>query len=57
LEELSLPSAYQIVPVDVITSFVKISGCSLRSFSMTLNVSAYYEGLMSFLPLIPSPKT
>jgi hypothetical protein len=43
--------------MDVITSFFKRSACSLRSFSMILEDSAYLAGFMRLLPLIPSLKT
>jgi F-box-like len=56
LEELSL-SSYSNVKMNIIASFFERSACSLRSFSMIFEVSAYLEGFMSLLPLIPSLKT
>ena len=56
LEELSLSRHYNLT-MEVIASFLKRSACSLHSFSMIFIVSAYFEGFMSLLQLMPSLKT
>ena len=61
LEEFSLPnydSPSRSMSTTVITSFLRRSGCSLRSFSMIFGtVSPYIEGLMNLLQSMPSLNT
>ena len=57
LEELSLPRYYNW-PMDVITPFLRISACSLRSFSAIFSIfPLYYERFMSLLESMPSLNT
>ena len=55
LEELSISEYPE--SMGNITSLFERSACSLRSFSVTFNVSNHFEEFMSLLPLIPSLKT
>ena len=54
LEEFSLPE--DCTPsIEVITSFIRRSACSLRSFSVVFSITQpYSEGLMSLLQSMPS---
>jgi hypothetical protein len=57
LEEFSLPKYYN-PSMEVITSFLRRSACSLRSFSMVLsNFPPYFEGFMNILQSLPSLNT
>ena len=54
LEEFRLPTYYD-PSMDVITSFVRRSACSLRSFTMVFSTSQpYFERFMSILQSMPS---
>jgi hypothetical protein len=54
LEEFSLPDYYN-PSMEVITSFLKRSACSLRSLSMIFSVfPPYFEGFMRLLQSMPS---
>ena len=58
LEEFSLPRSYYNPSLDVTTSFLKRSACSLRSFSMIFSISPpYFERFMSLLQSMPSLNT
>ena len=49
LEEFSLPNYYNPSKMEVITSFLRRSACSLRSFSIMFSIFApYFENLMIF---------
>jgi F-box-like len=62
LEELGLSSESPAPPEETAYLFERAayfferSACSLRSFSITFNVSKHFERFMSLLPLIPSLK-
>jgi hypothetical protein len=57
LEEFSLPNYYN-PSMEVITSFLRRSACSLRSFSMIFsNFPPYFEGCMNLLQSMPSLDT
>ena len=57
LEEFSLPRYYSS-SVEAITSFLRRSACSLRSFSMTFSTfPPYFEGFMGLLQSMPSLNT
>ena len=57
LEELSLPD-YSITSMETITSFLRRSACSLRSFSTLLSgLPPYFEGFMNLLQSMPSLNT
>jgi F-box-like len=54
LEEFSLPNYYN-PSMEVISSFLRRSACSLRSFSVISNFSPlYFEGFMNLLQSMPS---
>ena len=54
LEEFSLPR-YHIPSIEVITSFLRISACSLHSFSMIFSIfPPSFEGFMKLLQSMPS---
>jgi F-box-like len=54
LEEFSLPHYYN-PSMEIITSFLRRSACSLRSFSVMFAISSpYFEGFMSLLRSMPS---
>ena len=54
LEELNLPR-YYIPRIEVITSFLERSTCSLRSYSMIFSVfPQYFDGFMNILQSMPS---
>ena len=57
LEELGLPYYYNPT-IEVITSFLRRSACSLRSLSMNFsNIPPHYENFMRLLQSIPSLNT
>ena len=57
LEEFSLPNYYH-PSIEAVTSFLRRSACSLRSFTMILNTfPPYFEGFMSLLQSMPSLNT
>ena len=57
LEEFNLPR-YYIPRIEVITSFLRRSACSLRSFSMIFSIfPQYFEGFMNILQSMPSLTT
>ena len=57
LEEFSLPR-YYTPSIEVLTSFLRRSACSLRSFTVIFSISPQYlEGFMSLLQSIPSLET
>ena len=54
LEEFKLP-AYYIPSMEIVTSFLRRSACSLRSFTVMVSIfPPYFEGLMSLLESLPS---
>ena len=54
LEELSLPNYYN-PSMEVITSFLRRSTCSLRSFTVMFSISpTYFEGFINILQSMPS---
>ena len=57
LEEFCLPKYYN-ASTEVVTSFLRRSACSLRSFSMIFSTfPPYFEGFMSLLQSMPSLNT
>ena len=57
LEEFSLPR-YYITSIEVITSFLRRSSCSLRFFTVIFSISPrYFEGFMRLLQSMPSLNT
>jgi hypothetical protein len=57
LEELYLPRFY-ILGIEVVTSFLRRSACSLRSLSMIFSIlPQYFEGSMKLLQSMPSLTT
>jgi hypothetical protein len=57
LEELSLPRYYN-PSTEVMTSFLRRSGCSLRSFTVIFSIfPPYFEGFMGLLQSMPSLNT
>ena len=57
LEEFSIPRNH-ILSIGFITSFIRRSACSLRSFSVMFSISPrYFEGFMSLLQSMPSLNT
>ena len=54
LEEFNLPNYYN-PSMEVVTSFIRRSACSLRSFSIIVSASPpYFEDLMNLLQSMPS---
>ena len=57
LEEFNLPKYYS-PSMEVITSFIRRSACSLRSFTVIFSVfPLYFEGFMNMLQSMPSLNT
>ena len=57
LEEFSLPNYYN-PSMEVITSFLRRSACSLRSFTVTFSTfPPYFEGFISLVQSLPSLNT